>query len=350
VVREKVEKPDFSAVNWLPELSFATGVLRASQLEKLQVINQFLIERRHQLTVTLPFRERALEIFGDEKAFDGVVKGDLLYGKIPLSAIGACNPEPPLAREDFVGSSGALLVLENHHTYWSMLQWNQEALRYRSIGYGSGNTILKSARAIGDALARSGAPYAEYFGDLDPTGVYIASMLDRGLREQGSPSLQAAGPFYRWLLANGRRRPLGGDKRISVGSTVEWLPPDLLEEVRLLFETGQWIPQESLSLHVLQNELFVSLVPEVRWGHTRALPDTLNSIARLLLPKPSADSEPQQVGATAITRKPRQRHLAEAFDNPRSRRPSRFADYFCIAIKTRAHADGSRLDSCVAST
>jgi len=256
LVREKVEKPDFSSVNWLPELSFATAVLRASQLEKLKVINQFLIERRNQLTVTLPFRERALEIFGDEKAFDGAVKGDLLYGKIPLSVIGACNPEPPLAREDFVGSSGALLVLENHHTYWSVLQWNREALRYRSIGYGSGNTILKSARAIGDALVRSGAPYAEYFGDLDPTGVYIASMLDRGLREQGSPSLQAAGPFYRWLLANGRRRPLGDDKRIRVGSTVEWLPPDLLEGVRLLFEAGQWIPQESLSLSVLQSELF----------------------------------------------------------------------------------------------
>ena len=141
------------------------------------------------------------------------------------------------------------------HT-WSMLQWNREALRYRSIGYGSGNTILRSARAIGDALARSGALYAEYFGDVDPTGVYIAAMLDRDLREQGSPALQTAVPFYRWLIANGRRRPLGGDKRISVGRTVEWLPPDLREEVMFLFDAGQWIPQESLSLHVLQNELF----------------------------------------------------------------------------------------------
>ncbi|PRY04593.1 hypothetical protein B0G73_112273 [Paraburkholderia sp. BL25I1N1] len=138
-----------------------------------------------------------------------------------------------------------------------MLQWNREASQYRSIGYGSGNTILKSARAIGDALARSGAPYAEYFGDLDPTGVYIAAMLDRGLREQGSPALQIAVPFYRWLMANGRRRLLGGDKRMSAGSTVEWLPPDLRKEAMLLFEAGQWIPQESLSLHVLQNELFV---------------------------------------------------------------------------------------------
>ncbi|MBU7435862.1 hypothetical protein [Paraburkholderia fungorum] len=57
------------------------------------------------------------------------------------------------------------------------------------------------------------------------------------------------------------------------------------------------------------------IVPEVRWGHTRALPATLNSIAQLLLPQPSRDTEPQKVGATAITRKPLPRYLAEAFDH-----------------------------------
>ncbi|CAG4890804.1 hypothetical protein [Paraburkholderia gardini] len=57
------------------------------------------------------------------------------------------------------------------------------------------------------------------------------------------------------------------------------------------------------------------IVPEVRWGHTRVLPATLNSIERLLFPEPSGDAEPQRVSATAITRNPLPRYLAEAFDH-----------------------------------
>jgi hypothetical protein len=254
VVREKTVRRDFDSVNWIPELSFAPGVLRTSQLGKLQVLNQFLIDNRGKLTTTVPFRERALEIFGDEKAFEGVVKGDMLFGRIPLSVLAACNPEPPLAREDFDSAQGPLLLLENHHTYWSMLQWNRKILRYRSVGYGSGNTILKSARAIGDALERSGAPYAEYFGDLDPSGVSIGATLDKALQAEGLPALRPATPFYRWMLGSGLRRALGDGKRLEVGSALEWLPEGLREHTDQLFQSGQWIPQESLSLHVLHCE------------------------------------------------------------------------------------------------
>ncbi|QBR02472.1 hypothetical protein [Paraburkholderia pallida] len=256
VVREKVVKPDYSGVNWLPELSFATKVLRGAQLEKLKVLNQFLIENRRSLMVVVPYRERALEIFGDEKAFDGAVKGDMLYGKIPLSVICACNPEPPLAREDFDGAHGPLLVLENHHTFWSMLQWNRVALRYRSIGYGSGNTILKSARAILDAIERSGATYAEYFGDLDPAGVNIAATLSKSLQAAGGTGLKPATTFYQWMLRNGLRKQLGEDKRALVETSIDWFEPPLGEDVRLLFADQKWIAQESLSLKVLHTQDF----------------------------------------------------------------------------------------------
>jgi hypothetical protein len=261
VVREKAAKPDYSDVNWLPELSFATKVLRGAQLEKLKVLNQFLIENRKNLTVVVPYRERALEIFGDEKAFDGAVKGDALYGKIPLSVISACNPEPPLAREDFDEAEGPLLVLENHHTYWSMLQWNRKALRYRSIGYGSGNTILKAAGAILDALERSGATGAEYFGDLDPTGVNIAATLNRHLEAAGGVALKPATLFYQWMLQNGLRKSLGEDKRALVETSVDWFEPSLRSDVRALFEGQKWIAQESLSLRVLHAQDWVGALP-----------------------------------------------------------------------------------------
>jgi hypothetical protein len=58
----------------------------------------------------------------------------MLSGRILLWVIAARNPEPPLAREDFDSAQGPLLLLENHRTYWSMLQWNRKVLRYRSVG------------------------------------------------------------------------------------------------------------------------------------------------------------------------------------------------------------------------
>ncbi|KMZ13504.1 hypothetical protein BHUM_01379 [Candidatus Burkholderia humilis] len=116
---------------------------------------------------------------------------------------------------------GPMLVLENHHTYWSMLQWNRKARRYRSIGFGSSNTIVKSARAMVDALALSGATHLEYLGDLDPSGVSIAATIDRNLHAAGGISLVPAKLFYEWLLDHGVRRLLTDDKRAPMNGSLE---------------------------------------------------------------------------------------------------------------------------------
>jgi hypothetical protein len=135
-----------------------------------------------------------------------------------------------------------------------MLQWNRDALRYRSIGYGSGNTILKSAVAILDALERSGATGAEYFGDLDPAGVNIAARLSRNLQAAGGAPLAPAFAFYRWMLENGLRKPLAEGKRALVETSADWFGPTLCNDVRSLFAEQKWIAQESLSLKVLHRQ------------------------------------------------------------------------------------------------
>jgi hypothetical protein len=79
------------------------------QIDVLACVNAFLIANRGKLGTTVQNRERALQIFGDEKYLDGAVAGDLLYGHLPLSVIGACNPEPPLPREDLAVPGKPLL-------------------------------------------------------------------------------------------------------------------------------------------------------------------------------------------------------------------------------------------------
>lgn len=254
LIRERPRRKDFATVAWVPELAvIAHHAKRDSQLEILEQLNRFLVEHRGRLSRLVPYRERALQIFGEEKSLDGIVKGDLLFGEIPLSVIGACHPEPPLAREDFAISAAPLLLVENHHTYWSLLQWNAVAQRYASIAYVAGNTFAKSARAIVDALRRSKTPCVEHFGDLDPDGLRIAASMSTELAKLGSQPLKPAKDFYRWLLQHGHRKPLKSQAAVTAGA-IDWLGGDTGEQTHELFKARLWIPQESLGLDVLMNE------------------------------------------------------------------------------------------------
>lgn len=237
-----------SATVWVPELAGATSVHRTETLERLQRINDYLINHRENTQTVVPFRERALEIFNDEKAFEGKIRGGLLYNLLPIEVLGMCDPEPPLPREDFNVPGGALLLLENHHTYWSFLRWNRVARVYTSIAYGNGNTIQKSGRALVDALERSQATHAEYFGDLDPTGLVIPATLDKELRSLGLTGVSPAIPLYQRLFAANKRRPLAPNKRQSAGTAIDWLPKNLATQANLLFVDGEWLPQEGLRL------------------------------------------------------------------------------------------------------
>lgn len=253
LLREKVQRPDFTGVAWVPELSFAVNVRQTRQLGVLARINAFLIASRGKLGTTVPYRERALQIFGDEKCLDSMVAGDLLYGRLPLSVIGACNPEPPLPREDFAAPGKPLLLVENHHTYWSLLQWNATALRYAAIAYGAGNTIMKSASAVLAALQQSEASHIEYFGDLDPAGLAIPVGLNAGMAALGAEPIRPAVGVYALLLDKGVRRPLGKGKRlVASDAAIAWLPEALRTRVQAVFDAGEWLPQEGVGLTLLK--------------------------------------------------------------------------------------------------
>lgn len=259
--REAQERTDFSTVPWVPALAFASELKQAKQLATLVQINRFLIEHRDRLTTLVPYRERALQIFGDEKALDAAVKGEWLYGRLPLKAIGACHPAPPLPHEEF-GGEGPLLLVENYHTYWTLVRWNTAARRFRSIGYGAGNTIAKSAPAVLRWWREHvGAPI-EYFGDLDPSGLAIPVLLNNAVAEaaqseaEGSQQVVQLVPavgLYRLLFEHGISRPLVTGKRLVAGEReLDWLGPELADRARAAFAGHRWFPQEGVGQAVLE--------------------------------------------------------------------------------------------------
>lgn len=250
IVRSTPTRPSYDHVSWVPDLRFAVSVTRRDLLEKLAIVNAFIIANRHRLSLRVPYRERALEMFGDEKFLDGAVSDDCLWGRLPLASIWAYNPEPPLPREDFPEAQGPLLIVENVHTYHSLVAWNSNAKRYRSIAFGSGAGVTRAPQAVLFAVERSGSVGIEYFGDLDQEGLDIAMLLLRRLSSVSKIMMTPATHLYGELLQFGVRRPTAQEQVVSEACE-NWLGAELASRVTRLFGEHAWLPQEGLSLERL---------------------------------------------------------------------------------------------------
>lgn len=236
-------------VIWAPELGFWPE-LRPSQLSALRPINDFLLQRRGAFS-SVPIKERSLEIFGDEKRLDNMCAGDFLFsGRLPLSVIGCFRVPQPLPYRKIDTPSKPVLVVENHNTYWSFAEWNETVRQYTAVIYGGGENFRLTGRALHQAMQETGASSAEYFGDLDPKGLSIPVDFNRSV-EPGYPTVSAALPLYRWLLANGIRRDKPECATYATGLAAAWLGTELAAELEAVWSGGTWLPQEALGTEQL---------------------------------------------------------------------------------------------------
>lgn len=242
---------DYAAVPWVPELGFWPE-LKPPALEAARAINDFLLRRRTTLKM-VPIKERSLEIFGDEKRLDALRAsgGNSLFGgRLPLSALGAFVVPSPLPYRMADAAGKPVLVVENHNSFWSFGEWNQQARRYAAVVYGSGTALYGSGNALEQVLHEVGGVGALYLGDLDPAGVRIPLEFNR-TRAVGGTSVTPALELYRWLLENGRRRSLEERPERPGYLAHEWLGAELGTDLAALWDAGWWIPQESLGFEQL---------------------------------------------------------------------------------------------------
>lgn len=220
---------------WHPELAAAAAVGAPS--EAVRLVNRWLFAGGTRAEV-VPLRERALEITGDEKAFDAGLP-------VPLTPeiLRAVRVRLPLHREP-VGDGPVLLVVENADTVHSLVR----ALRadpgpVGAVAWGAGNAFTSSV------LSLTATPPAviRYFGDLDAAGLRIPARASVLGEAEGLPPVRPATGLYRALLEHGRPAPAG----VADHSDVDWLEPALRGPVRDLFAAGQRLAQEAVGRRVL---------------------------------------------------------------------------------------------------
>lgn len=239
-------KIDWAAIPWRPELGFWMN-LTESEKATAKVINEWLIQRDGCFQM-VPMRERSLDIFGNEKFLDLRVKGSSLFsGRLPLAVIGAERVDMPLAYRPSPGLPGRpVLVIENHHTFASLGAWNVETGRYAAVVYGSGNAFTSTGTALDEVLLEVEGAGAEYFGDLDPTGISIPLRYNRDHSIQLRPAIW----LYRLLQDFGRARPLDVVVEAGTERVEDWLPEQALE-ILALWKEGLFLPQEGVGRELL---------------------------------------------------------------------------------------------------
>lgn len=252
--RRTSPKIDYTKVAWVPELSFWVK-LNNPQLEVAKAINDFLLRRQGSL-IPVPLNERSMEIFGNEKKLQNLVTGDTLFaGRLRIEVIAAFHVSTPLPYRIANAPGKPLLVIENHHSYWSFGEWNLRSRRYAAVVYGSGHEFAKSGLGLDSVMRETSASGTEYFGDFDVNGLAVPATFSAKKILHDGTKLCAAGQFYAWLLEHGTRqmhddtnKPL----RITLG--VNWLPQHLQAAARALLEGGRRIAQESLGYETLIRE------------------------------------------------------------------------------------------------
>ncbi|MES2069861.1 MAG: hypothetical protein V4488_05900 [Pseudomonadota bacterium] len=238
---------DYAQVPWVPELGFWTE-LKPGQLEDAFAINAYMLRHRGTL-VSVPIKERSLDIFGDEKRLDTLRSGDTLFaGRLALATMGAFVVPLPLPYRSAGVHGSPVLVVENHNSYWSFGEWNQTARRYSAVVYGAGEAFRSSGAALGEVLREVGGTGALYLGDLDPKGISIP--LEFNADARNGVHVEPAMEWYQWLLRHGVPRVCSSrDDLENIAS--QWLGAALGQELHNLWSGGEWMPQEGLGFRYL---------------------------------------------------------------------------------------------------
>jgi hypothetical protein len=259
----KRNKMDLEALRhatvWEPTrmAAFAHTLRRRAELEMAEKVNRYLLDRKPDVP-SIPHRERALMIFGSEKALDGYLRKGLFGGRITLKDLDCFYcPEPlpfralSMDRREIAGKP--LLVVENANTYWSCCQANAEMKRFAAVVYGQGFKVMAgAAQRANDGLAeiedQLDATGIAYFGDLDPAGIAIPMYMNTFRQANRLRPLVAECSLYQALLEKDRSVPAKQSEKEKHNPELarQWLG-DELASVYLQRAPGVRWPQEGLT-------------------------------------------------------------------------------------------------------
>lgn len=273
--RKKPERPVQAPILWHPKLQAASQVKDRRTVQKLQAINNWLINTAGPADEILTAQERSLQIFGADKVLnsfpiklpDGTRIGeDFLRFRFVEAMIYHSVPIEP-------GLSSVGLIVENVATCDDFSEWNDRQRYFALVVCGEGKRLVGSPRRLKALAERHGIREWLYFGDIDPEGLNIALEVAQASIDLGGPPVRPYQAAYRWLarygevvaqtskvqdeaklwekiredVINWTESPIvvaRGDEVVRKGSLIpqEWLGRSVLGKVDFLEEIARYRP------------------------------------------------------------------------------------------------------------
>lgn len=261
IVREAAlaEAPfDHRSFPWVVELAFVAGLRAVTNSYELRRIHEFLKDHPERRPV-VPVKERAFQLFGDEKRLDDLRKTKLFDSdRLTLEMlrcrdVSASLPCVPAPRP----SNSTWLVVENEAAFDSFTRLNSALALHAGIVLGSGRNVLRAVDFLATLLASS--PHCDllYFGDIDRDGIEIPALLDRRMNKHGGHHILPADKYYDWLLTVSG---IGADTQTSddLNSTVDWFAPSMRGRILAALSRPRPLVQEAIGWEFLSAQFKVT--------------------------------------------------------------------------------------------
>lgn len=233
--------------------------------EEIAIIQAWIEQNRGADTPVASRRQRAYQIFNDEKAFDGK-HGERLIRRmtekgISMQAIKVA-PNRPVHFTGFftLGADKPFIVVENLDTYDEIVKLLRGRKHAKLFGTKVGGVIFGGgckasvSHALDDYLAEIGYRfnYVYYVGDIDREGARIVEQT----RNANVVEIRLHAGMYRAMLAEHKRRmkaggecePAAANQGVpqNLAATIKDLPMVTRVQFRNVLREGGRIPQEIL--------------------------------------------------------------------------------------------------------
>lgn len=233
--------------------------------EEIAIIQAWIEQNRGADTPVASRRQRAYQIFNDEKAFDGK-HGERLIRRmtekgISMQAIKVV-PNRPVHFTGFftLGADKPFIMVENLDTYDEIVKLLRGRKRAKLFGTKVGGVIFGGgckasvSHALDDYLAEIGYRfnYVYYVGDIDREGARIVEQT----RNANVVEIRLHAGMYRAMLAEHKRRvkaggecePAAANQGVpqNLAATIKDLPMVTRVQFRNVLREGGRIPQEIL--------------------------------------------------------------------------------------------------------
>ncbi|MEU8889875.1 hypothetical protein [Streptomyces sp. NPDC048442] len=246
--------------SWVAELSFLDGRRLSPHDHHLFTrLNGFLLADGASSEL-VPLRDRAFELFGDEKHLDGIHDSKwVLGGSLSIKDhLRAYLTPAPLNIIEF-GPAPWLLIVENTASFDNLRRILRNWPHPHEVGwlaFGDGDRIASSITTLPERLAETGQTLTEilYYGDLDYDGLHCVILASQRSVSVGLPPLNPAGGLYAALFKCARRKATVVTPE-AAHQVSSWLPSPLASDVIGALTNGTVVRQEALLLTALRKVL-----------------------------------------------------------------------------------------------